>query len=727
MPPSLRSLLLAKLEKKPDKSHVCTLCPQLFLPGSGGTAWKNHFARFHTAAMREIEAQLAGNNGADEMEVESVASSSQAAPAAAAAASVRSSSTSSSSVAAPKKRKTEGELLRPAGALADAFSTQRVNKAFLSLARSITHSSVAQQFVETEEFREFLRDMGWNSALPTRKTLRQSVLTQSTALRAQLAESLAGTIVSIATDGWTNVRQEKVTNVIVIAKGRAFYWCSIVNTHERNTGEWLAAQLAPILRTLTDQHSMRVVSLVVDNEAVNKKTHGLLLPDFPCLLHIPCAAHTLQLIVRTCLKHTDFADTVQQLTDLIAFFSAKEHRNKLRRAFEVDALPLLAVVKPNDTRWSSTLFAAQRIVAIYDQASSCFNAESLPSVPKEAFLPALVKLVAFLKPFQVATDIIQSDAATLYTIYQQFVKLQQHVKEQGAHWAVARIVDRWNKQINVDATVASAILSFTVLPSSLDRAAAQSFIVTFGCSYILFYRLMPDKTEQQVEAALWKQIAEFNGRIGCFSSLDAQKASVVDPQLIWLLYPNVELAVTALALLSVAASEAAVERTFSAQSAVHSKNRNRLLSSSVEAEMFLKFNARTMRKSYTHAVRKPGDTCSELSDDFDAEEHDALFEAEVESDAPTDDEEQKEVCFTSPAPLTRCNSHAATRSRSRERRSNRRRGAEGRTRGRARRTRGGSGRRGGGGGGGTGGASASLFVCSCVTPPSETRSIHPIH
>ena len=55
------------------------------------------------------------------------------------------------------------------------------------------------------------------------------------------------------------------------------------------------------------------------------------------------------------------------------------------------------------------------------------------------------------------------------------------------------------------------------------------------------------------------------------------------------------LAHAAVALLSVAASEAAVERTFSAQGDVHSKRRNRLADKTVEAEMFIKFNEGTVR------------------------------------------------------------------------------------------------------------------------------------
>jgi hypothetical protein len=61
---------------------------------------------------------------------------------------------------------------------------------------------------------------------------------------------------------------------------------------------------------------------------------------------------------------------------------------------------------------------------------------------------------------------------------------------------------------------------------------------------------------------------------------------------VWAQYAldGLELPAVALALLSIAASEAAVERSFSAQDAVHTKKRNRLGRDTVQAEMFVRFN-----------------------------------------------------------------------------------------------------------------------------------------
>jgi hypothetical protein len=41
--------------------------------------------------------------------------------------------------------------------------------------------------------------------------------------------------VTLALDGWTNVNHNKVTNLILLSGGRAFYWRSVVNSLEHNT------------------------------------------------------------------------------------------------------------------------------------------------------------------------------------------------------------------------------------------------------------------------------------------------------------------------------------------------------------------------------------------------------------------------------------------------------------------------------------------------------------
>lgn len=576
---SRRQLILAYLTA-PDEAgrRRCTLCPQQFSSNSESSVWFKHLERQHHCEWEEIEAQSKRK--------ESVAS-----PA---------SEATSSVVSRPsKKMKGEGSTSSQSS-LPALFAASSSKRALSSLAMLFAQSSIPHLVLQTPEFKQFMLDMGWKAALPTRESLRMQILSQAATLREELVQRVRHTPVTVAVDSWTNVSHEKVTNVVLLAKGVAFYWCSIVNSNEKNDAAWVSRQLAAVFRTLIHEHHIRIAALVVDNEAVNKATFNRLAPEFPFLVHVPCAAHTVQLAVRSCLATPPFSATVTQLLALIHFFDTKENRHELMRVQSFRGSPQLFVLKPNDTRWSSMHIAAERIQKMRRDIEGC-NIHTISQIrSKDAFFEAVDQLCDFLKPFRSATDAIQSDKATLLTVYEQFTTLLQHTHAMHKPSASC-VLQRWNEHINVAATVAVAWASFASIPPSLNAQSACDFIADFGTEYLTFYELgdAAKQTPQQIRDDLTRQFAEVNMRTDRYADLERRKLSLErtgwSARLLWSFYSSRSLAIVVDVLLSLSASEAAVERTFSAQAAVHSKRRNRLSSPTVEAEMFLKFNNRTMQ------------------------------------------------------------------------------------------------------------------------------------
>jgi len=500
------------------------------------------------------------------------------------------------------------------------------------LAAAIASSSLAHRLVEEPHFRAFLASVGM--PVLSKLRIRDSILQQSSELRSTVVQLLRQSKmgVSFACDGWTNVRHEKVTNVVLLTGERAYYWCSIVNSDESNTAAWLYSRIRPIMQELITEHKVHISAFVADNEAVNGATHARLLADFPFLVHVPCAAHTVQLIVRNVLSAAPFACTVQQFFDMLKPFELKKNSQALRALQSARGIKQLVLQRPNDTRWSSMLYAIDRTLEVRAELACCFDVPSIPD--KAAFFAALGELAAFLRPFQIATDAMQKDGSTLYNVYVQFISLLEHAKRCANAAASTAIIERWQKCINVDATVACCILSFVEPVAGLQQASAQNFIVDFGAQYLRFY-LLAAGTVQQLQDRLTLQLALFASRQGAFAQMDQTVAALrrasafFDPRHAWsmLVMQKVELAMVAVVLLSVAASEAAVERTFSAQDAVHTKKRNRLLNSTVQAEVFLKFNlkqqalaaaeARAAAAGAAHDFVSAG--CANLDDSFDAD------------------------------------------------------------------------------------------------------------
>jgi len=131
--------------------------------------------------------------------------------------------------------------------------------------------------------------------------------------------------VTVGVDGWTNVRHDKVINLCPVGRGVAYYWDSVV----LKRGASAAEQAGPVtagLRSIIDA-GILVAAIVTDNEAVNGAMFKLLVGEFPFLLHIPCAAHTLQLCVKKALKLAPIAPCVKGLRALLLAF---KHNKDLR-------------------------------------------------------------------------------------------------------------------------------------------------------------------------------------------------------------------------------------------------------------------------------------------------------------------------------------------------------------------------------------------------------------
>ena len=220
----------------------------------------------------------------------------------------------------------------------------------------------------------------------------------------------------MAIDGWTDVNSSKVTNVVILCGGVAYYWCSIVNSLSHNTAVWLKDSLIRVLTGIREEGLM-FTAIVADNERVNRTVWEHLLVPFPFLIRSPCAAHLIQLCVNKALELPSIEPLFTSMECLLRQFRLKESRLKLKnlqvanpiRTTTVNGIPVLyGLLRPQDTRWSSWLYAAQRLLMLRAYID-------IVSLQDASFWSGLSELVAFLKPFQVATDVMQEDGSTLLT------------------------------------------------------------------------------------------------------------------------------------------------------------------------------------------------------------------------------------------------------------------------------------------------------------------------
>ena len=157
----------------------------------------------------------------------------------------------------------------------------------------------------------------------------------------------------------------------------------------------------------------------------------------------------------------------------------------------------------------------------------------------DEFWTKLADLCSLLKPFQVATDLVQSDSSSLFDIYSQFHRLLKHIKSlkpTDAFFNVSKqaknvILTEWNNHVNEDAVICCAAFSFDSthlqLFDSQKRLAAAEWFLDFGVNFLTFYKLTLEKDEMNLRATLRKQHAEFEGREGPFLNMDDIKKDLI--------------------------------------------------------------------------------------------------------------------------------------------------------------------------------------------------------
>jgi len=236
------------------------------------------------------------------------------------------------------------------------------------------------------------------------------------------------------------------------------------------------------------------------------------------------------------------------------------------------------------------------------------------------------------------------------------------------------ILDLWERHINIDAICVCALLSFDKRVDRIFPGREQfsrHWFVNFAAQYALYWHIT-DSDDDDIDLLKARALSEWSSFRGtthgsCFDQLDNDievlrsqypNDRAAHARAVWSLYLSDAPIIThaAVAILSISGSEAAVERTFSAQGLVHSDLRNRMGDATVEAEMFIKFKQRTVegvegkkRKKILSSLDSMG-YCAEMGDDYAEDEAPPTFvgvfsrpeaKAEEDEDRVPEVEEEK--------------------------------------------------------------------------------------
>ena len=194
--------------------------------------------------------------------------------------------------------------------------------------------------------------------------------------------------------------------------------------------------MIPILLQLR-QEGVDIVALATDNEAAMVTAHTItsnytiddILP-FNELIHIRCAAHTINLIVQELLIHPTVAPIIEDMKETISFIrNNKIFRHKFLALQQDEHKSPRILPIPCDTRWNSYYVVLAQFLAVKSSimgvlvfASGAGKTRKLKqraitrtATHNDLWWTTATQLSAVLYPFTLAINNTQSDVATLHT------------------------------------------------------------------------------------------------------------------------------------------------------------------------------------------------------------------------------------------------------------------------------------------------------------------------
>lgn len=480
------------------------------------------------------------------------------------------------------------------------------NDLYYVLSLFFAKNSLPHSLIEDKYFRNVMETIKKSHTIDVnKKKLREIILLEGKKINDNILNKLGSSEqpVTMAIDGWTNVRSNKVTNILLISNGISYYYTSIENVNCQNKTEWIVSKLEERIKFLISK-KINIIALTTDNENLMKSVRKEIKNKFPVILDVPCASHIIQLCLKKMCDIDKIKNLIENVNNIVHFIrNNKKNKTTLYQLQIDDSIKdPLSVIYPIETRWSSIINCIDRLLKLQKYISI------IATEFKKPFWDKLLLLYNFLKPIEIYTDQIQKDEATLYSVWLYFNKMIDFYKSkeipveftESANTAVDIIQSNWNNHININIINASRLFNFEINFNGLNNTI--EFIINWGTIYLITYNIVTDVNDENIKNILRLQMSDFLAKQKEFSYVNNIiektkracdiKKTIYSPKNIWGMFiaSHYELSKVAIGILSIYPSESCVERSFSAQTDVHSLERNRLTSDIIEAEMNIKMN-----------------------------------------------------------------------------------------------------------------------------------------
>lgn len=262
--------------------------------------------------------------------------------------------------------------------------------------------------VENEGFKNLMKAVAPQYKLPSRTTLRRWLDNKYEAVSETFRKKLSTIAdLTLTTDIWSDTLNMKSFIGITVYFGIDVNLISVTlgvyELDERHTSQYISEML---LRTCEEWgiNKDNVTAVVTDNAANMVKAIEL---AFGKKKHIPCFAHTLNLVAEGTMACSEWQNIVSKIKSIVTWFKQScIASDELRKATPAETKLIQSV----PTRWNSTYYMVQRFLELRTVINDIiFRHATAPPMLSGSEISIASSVLLILRPLEVATKEISGD------------------------------------------------------------------------------------------------------------------------------------------------------------------------------------------------------------------------------------------------------------------------------------------------------------------------------
>ncbi|WIA31485.1 hypothetical protein OEZ86_002378 [Tetradesmus obliquus] len=424
------------------------------------------------------------------------------------------------------------------------------------------------------------------------------------------------TMVSLCSDGWTDVAKHPLLNVLAVNPVGAKFITAVNTEGEVKSGLYIGGALIECIEGIGPEH---VVQVVTDGAANCAAAGRIIMEKYPHITWTICTPHAIDLTLEEIFAIGPFDELISKAKRVVMFINNHQQTLAAYRALEESVLALL---KPGETRFATSFIMLQRVHKQSSHLQRLVVSQGWQSAvarltAEDRGKAAEIKLVIlddnFWEEAKEAMDVVEplvsllrladGTAPCMGKIYYRMSKCLEHVRsgqhklDAGVLEEVADIIsNRW-EYLHSPMHGAGYCLDPEFWSDAGKNAECMGNLIT------MVERLLPTPAERK---AAREQFVMYKNREELFAVHGAavQDAPSMPANQWWGMYGSgcKELQRVAVAVLSQVSAAVSCERNWSTYDYIHSKKRNKLAPARARDLVYIFSNQRLLRKlnSGTH-------------------------------------------------------------------------------------------------------------------------------